>query len=223
MEAVCILFEDEKYVFALKAPGVLSESAQGEGMVDILSETVGAEVFPLHRLDRAVGGVMVFAKTKKAAAAASRIIANGEMSKEYLAVVCGFPDERGRMDDLLFKDSSKNKSYVVKRERRGVKKASLRYERLDSKGEYSLVRVALETGRSHQIRVQFSSRGMPLLGDGKYGRGDNKTSVALWSCRISFKDGNKEYSVCRLPKGVYPWNLFDIKNPEDRRGFVCLP
>ena len=134
-------------------------------MTESRAEALGGSFYPVHRLDQGVGGLMVFARGPKAAAELSILIAQGQLSKEYLALVHGGPeDTEGRMEDLLWKDSRKNKVYVVSRQRAGVKKAALRY-RVLRKGEKSLVRVYLQTGRSHQIRVQFASRGFPLVGD----------------------------------------------------------
>ena len=128
---------------------------------------------------------MVYARTRQAAAALSKAVQEGAMVKEYVAIVHGTPPESGDWEDLLWKDSQKNKVFVVKRERRGVKKARLEFTRLTA-GEESLVRIRLHTGRSHQIRVQFSSRGFPLVGDHKYGSRDDKTAPMLFSCKISF-------------------------------------
>ena len=150
-----------------------------------LKEKLGGEIFPIHRLDKNVGGVMVFARTKQAAAALSKAVQEGAMVKEYVATVHGTPPECGDWEDLLWKDSAKNKVFVVKRERRGVKKARLEFNRLTA-GEESLVRIRLHTGRSHQIRVQFSSRGFPLVGDHKYGSRDEKTEPMLFSCCLRF-------------------------------------
>ena len=159
----------------------------GESMISLLSEHTGGEIFPLHRLDREVGGIMVYAKTKNAATTLSVDIQEQRLKKEYIALVHGCPEEKcGIMQDLLFKDSRKNKSFVVKRERRGVKKASLEYEVLNTVNGISAVRVLLHTGRTHQIRVQFASRKMSLLGDKKYGAKDKFNNIGLWSYRISF-------------------------------------
>ena len=128
---------------------------------------------------------MIYARTKQAAAALSKAVQEGTMAKEYVAMVHGTPPETGDWTDLLFKDSSKNKVFVVKKERKGVKKARLEFQTL-SAGEDSLVRIRLHTGRSHQIRVQFSSRGFPLVGDHKYGSRDEKTAPMLFSCCITF-------------------------------------
>ena len=147
-----------------------------------LKELLGGEIFPLHRLDKNVGGVMVYGRTKAAAAALSKAIQEGSMVKEYVAKVHGTPPESGILTDLLFKDSRKNKVFVVKKARAGVKEAKLQYRHL---GE-GLVHVRLFTGRSHQIRVQFSSRGFPLVGDHKYGSRAEETAPMLFSCRITF-------------------------------------
>jgi 23S rRNA pseudouridine1911/1915/1917 synthase len=120
------------------------------------------------------------------------------MVKEYVALVHGTPPETGDWTDLLFKDSTKNKVFVVKKERRGVKKARLEYKRL-TEGETSLVRIRLYTGRSHQIRVQFSSRGFPLVGDRKYGGRDNASAPMLFSCKLTFPYGNQIAEFEKLP------------------------
>lgn len=178
-----ILHCDNNIVVCIKPVGVDSEHELPER----LKEAAGGEVFTVHRLDKNVGGVMVYARTKAAAAALSRSVQSGDMVKEYIAQVRGVPPENGDWEDLLFKDSTRNKVFVVKRERAGVKKARLEYTRLTGEGvSPALVRVRLHTGRSHQIRVQFSSRGYPLLGDGKYGARDDIAAPRLFSCRLSF-------------------------------------
>ena len=121
------------------------------------------------------------------------------MVKEYVALVHGTPPERGDWTDLLFKDSTKNKVFVVKKERRGVKKARLEFTRL-TEGETSLVRIRLHTGRSHQIRVQFSSRGFPLVGDHKYGSRDEKNEPMLFSCCLTFPHKDKLLRFEKLPE-----------------------
>ena len=176
-----ILFSD-KYIIACVKPVGLDSEAE---VPAALKEMLGGEIFPIHRLDKNVGGVMVYARTKQAAASLSKAIQEGSMIKEYVAMVHGTPPESGDWEDLLWKDSKKNKVFVVKRMRGGVKKARLEFVRL-SEGETSLVRIRLHTGRSHQIRVQFSSRGFPLVGDHKYGSRDDKTAPMLFSCRIRF-------------------------------------
>ena len=176
-----ILYSDKDIAVILKPVGLDSEAEVPAAIV----EALGGQVFPIHRLDKNVGGVMVYARTKSAAAQLSKAVQEGSMVKEYVAMVHGTPPESGDWEDFLFKDSRKNKVFVVKKERKGVKKARLEFQRLAT-GEASLVRIRLHTGRSHQIRVQFSSRGFPLVGDHKYGSRDEATAPLLFSCRISF-------------------------------------
>ena len=189
-----ILHSDKHIAVCVKPVGLDSEHELPAALTDIL----GGEVFPIHRLDKNVGGVMVFARTRQAAAALSKAVQEGTMVKEYVAMVHGTPPESGDWTDLLFKDSSKNKVFVVKKERRGVKKARLEFKRL-SEGETSLVRIRLHTGRSHQIRVQFSSRGFPLVGDHKYGARDNVTAPLLFSCKLTFPHGKQIMEFEKLP------------------------
>ena len=176
-----ILYSDKALAVCVKPVGLDSEQEVPAALIQVL----GGEIFPIHRLDKNVGGVMVYARTRQAAAALSRAIQEGSMVKEYVALVHGTPPETGDWEDLLFKDSSKNKVFVVKKERKGVKKARLGYRVLTS-GPDSLVRIRLHTGRSHQIRVQFASRGYPLAGDHKYGARDDLSAPMLFSCRVSF-------------------------------------
>ena len=176
-----IIHHDKDLVIIVKPVGLDAE----HDIPSKIKEVLGGEVFTLHRLDLNVGGIMVYARNKQTAATLSRTIENHEMIKEYVAMVHGTPDESGILEDLLFKDSHKNKVFVVKRERKGVKKAKLEYQRLTS-GETSLVHIRLHTGRSHQIRVQFASRNFPLVGDHKYGSKDNVKLPMLYSCKITF-------------------------------------
>ena len=176
-----LLYCDKNIAVCVKPVGLDSEAE----VPAALKEQLGGEIFPIHRLDKNVGGVMVYARTKQAAAILSKAVQEGTMVKEYVALVHGTPPERGDWEDLLWKDSKKNKVFVVKRMRGGVKKARLEFKRL-TEGETSLVHVRLHTGRSHQIRVQFSSRGYPLVGDHKYGSRDQRAEPMLFSCRISF-------------------------------------
>ena len=175
-----ILYADRGLVACVKPVGLDSEVE----FPAALKEKLGGEIFPIHRLDKNVGGVMVYARTKSAAAALSKAVQDGSLIKEYVAMVHGTPPERGDWADFLFKDSRKNKVFVVKTERKGVKYAHLEFQRLRA-GEMSLVRIRLHTGRSHQIRVQFSSRGFPLVGAHKYGSRDAATAPMLFSCRIT--------------------------------------
>ena len=176
-----ILYSDWDIAVCVKPVGLNSEA----DVPNALKEALRGDFFTVHRLDQNVGGVMVYARSKTAAAELSRAIQSGEMIKEYLALVHGAPAESGVLEDLLWKDSSKNKVFVVKRERKGVKKAKLEYKTL-RQGEDSLVRIRLHTGRSHQIRVQFSSRGFPLVGDHKYGTRDDASAPYLFSCKLTF-------------------------------------
>ena len=176
-----ILYSDNEIAVCVKPVGLDSESE----VPAALKELLGGDIFTLHRLDKNVGGVMVYARAKAAAAALSRAIQEGGMVKEYVAMVHGTPPESGDWEDLLWKDSRKNKVFVVKRMRGGVKKARLEFVRLAA-GEESLVRIRLHTGRSHQIRVQFASRGYPLVGDHKYGARDSSPAPMLFSCKLSF-------------------------------------
>jgi len=176
-----ILYQDKALAVIVKPVGMESQAE----VPAALAKELGGTFYPVHRLDLNVGGVMVYARSKAAAAALSKLIQDGAMVKEYVAMVHGAPPESGDWEDLLFKDSSKNKVFVVKRMRGGVKKARLEFRRL-SEGDCSLVHIRLHTGRSHQIRVQFASRGFPLVGDHKYGSRDEASAPMLFSCRITF-------------------------------------
>ncbi|MBR3552198.1 MAG: RluA family pseudouridine synthase [Clostridia bacterium] len=184
-----ILFEDDSLIVCIKPAGILSQMGQNgeESMLTLLEAHTGGTVYPVHRLDKAVGGVMVYAKAKAAAAALSKQVADRSMQKEYRALVHGVPSPpAGVMEDLLFKDSRTNKVFVVQRERRGVKPARLTYETMEQRGDRALVAVVLDTGRTHQIRVQFASRRHPLVGDARYGAHDGEARLCLWSYRLTF-------------------------------------
>ncbi len=187
-----ILYEDQDILVCVKPVGIDSENE--------VPQALGAAVYPVHRLDKNVGGVMVYARTRTAAATLSKAIQEGAMVKEYVALVHGLPPQEGILEDLLFKDSSKNKVFVVKKERKGVKRAKLSY-RVLRPGETSLVSVRLYTGRSHQIRVQFASRGFPLVGDHKYGSRYDAQTPMLFSCRLTFPYSGKVHSFAFYP----PW------------------
>ncbi len=191
-----LLYSDNEIAVCLKPVGMDSES----DLPKALKEQLGGEMFTLHRLDKNVGGVMVYARTKRAAADLSRAIQDGTMIKEYRAVVHGNPPEEGDWTDLLFKDSSKNKVFVVQRERKGVKKARLEFKRIETYSDStSLVHIRLYTGRTHQIRVQFASRGFPLVGDRKYGAKDDVKAPKLFSCRLTFPYKGREVSFEEIP------------------------
>ncbi|MCQ2386457.1 MAG: RluA family pseudouridine synthase [Clostridia bacterium] len=201
MKKIDIIYEDDWLIAADKPKGVLSEESEnGEESLPLLlasHEKNGVKLMPVNRLDRNVSGVTLLAKTKKAAAFLCREVSGiGTYVKEYTAVVLGtLPEKNGEFHDLLFKDSAKNKTFVVSRMRKGVKEASLSY-RVMREGFYgdipvSLVKIRLQTGRTHQIRVQFGSRKHPILGDGKYGdRQSGYDGMALVSSFISFLHPN---------------------------------
>ena len=176
-----IQFSDKDIAVCVKPVGL---DAEHELPAKLLAQ-LGGDIFTLHRLDKNIGGVMVYARTKTAAAQFSRLIQENKMTKEYVALVHGSVPEAGDWEDLLFKDSRKNKVFVVKRQRSGVKAARLEFRRLTDTSP-ALVRIRLHTGRSHQIRVQFSSRGFPLVGDHKYGARDEAQAPYLYSCCITF-------------------------------------
>lgn len=207
-----ILYEDKFIIVCVKDAGVLSESG---GMPELLKESTGAkDIFCVHRLDKDVGGVMVYAKTSRAAGKLSAAIARKDLRKEYLAVVEGQVPECGTMRDLLFHDVRKNKTYVVDRERKGVKEALLDFRKLASADGLSLVYITLFTGRSHQIRVQFASRKMPLAGDGKYGSHHREMPLGLWAYSLTFPHPVTGKTMCfkKSPPSLSPWNGFDISD-----------
>lgn len=190
-----LLYTDKQIAVCIKPVGLDSEHELPEA----LKQQLGGDIYPIHRLDKNVGGVMVYSRTKQTAALLSKAVQEGTMVKEYVAMVHRTPPESGDWEDLLWKDSKKNKVFVVKRQRAGVKKARLEFTRLSS-GEESLVRVRLHTGRSHQIRVQFSSRGYPLVGDHKYGSRSDKLEPMLFSCRLTFPYGGQIRQFEALPE-----------------------
>ena len=189
-----LLYTDSDIVVCVKPLGLDSEIQ----VPAALKEALDGEIYPIHRLDKNVGGVMVYARNRHSAAELSKAVQEGTMVKEYVAMVHGTPPESGDWEDLLWKDSRKNKVYVVKRQRGGVKKARLEFTRL-AEGDESLVRIRLHTGRSHQIRVQFGSRGYPLVGDHKYGSRDEKTEPMLFSCRLAFPFRGSQRQFEKLP------------------------
>ena len=208
-----ILYEDIDICVCLKPCGIVSEEG---GLPDRLSHELGGKFFCVHRLDKAVGGVMVYAKNERAAAALSNQTAERQMDKHYLAVVPdGLEADEGVMEDLLYRDKAKNKSFVVKRMRRGVKDAKLEYKVLERRDDLALVKVKLHTGRSHQIRCQLASRRCPILGDGKYGSTVRGNSIALWSAFLSFEHPAKRQQMefSALPSGEF-WDGFEYIKPQ---------
>lgn len=215
MESLTVLYEDNDITVFVKPYGISSEG-KSPNITELLQaywHDEASYIGLIHRLDTTTIGVMVAAKNKYAASELSKQIVDGKFHKKYLAAVEGSPNENDNWQDYLFKDSRKNKVYVVKNARKGAKEAKLAYQVVDriqiDKGVRTLVKVELFTGRTHQIRVQFASRGYPLMGDGKYGSKDNKTKNALCSVEIRFfhPRTKKELVFNYLPKG-HPWDLF---------------
>ena len=214
-----ILFKNEDVAVVYKEPGLPSQPDQS-GDIDAMTRaaqelhSIGERdtLYLVHRLDRVVGGVMLFARNKAAAARFSALVSGEGIGKEYLAVIDGSLDS-GELCDYLYKDTRVGKSFVVDRARGGVKLAELKFLKISSvetdRGIKSLVKIKLKTGRFHQIRAQFSSRGVPICGDGKYGSRDNRANMpALFAYKLSLdSDG---ISVRKLPDtNAYPWCLFD--------------
>ncbi len=207
-----ILYNDKHLAFCIKPQGVTSEV---DGMVKLLSDQLSCTVYPVHRLDKSVGGVMVYAKDSATAAKLSMQFSSHETEKTYLCVIKGKPsDESATLKDLLYKDIRTNKTFVVDRPRKGVKEASLEYKTIASAdsddGLLSLLRVKLHTGRSHQIRVQFASRKLPLLGDVRYGGKRQGLDVWLWSYSLAVTHPvtNERIKYTVPPPDLYPWNIF---------------
>lgn len=221
-----IMYKNKNLVVVYKPPGMPTQS-DTSGDMDAMSMTrdelsrLGepSELWLVHRLDRVVGGLIVFARNKRTAANLSELVGGNGMEKEYLAVVEGRA-EGGILQDYIYKDSAKGKAFVVDKARKGAKMAELEYSSIAEadaeRGIYTLVKIKLHTGRFHQIRVQFASRRMSLVGDGKYGSHDNKSKMpALFAARLAFKTENEEADVRRLPDiNEYPWSLFDKENYE---------
>ena len=205
-----LLYADHSVLVAVKPPRVLSTDEPG-GMPELVRKALGdecADVRTVHRLDRVVGGLMVLARGPQAASELSRQVRDGEFEKEYVAVVHGAPEEdSGRLWDLLLRDKARKMTFVAQAEGKGVQPAALTYRVLKKQKDMSRVRIRLETGRTHQIRVQFASRGMPLVGERKYSTAGDDCEIALWSCYVAFTHpttGEKmEFSL--EPPSVYPW------------------
>ena len=207
-----LIYVDEDILVCLKPARVLSTDEPG-GVPDLAREALGnpeADVRTVHRLDRVVSGLMVLARNGKAASELSRQIRDNEFEKEYMAVVHGTPErETGTLRDLLGRDKARKMTFVAAEPAKGVQEAVLDYRVLKTGENMSRVRIRLHTGRTHQIRVQFASRGMPLVGERKYSELDDPCEIALWSCRIGFthpKTGEKmEFS--HQPPEIYPWTV----------------
>jgi len=220
---VTILYEDRYLIVCEKPVGVESQrsSKGGEDMLTLLEkyrEEKGEDRYVglVHRLDTATGGAMIYSKRADMTGKLSALVQSADYKKTYLAVVHGEPEEKsGEMRDLLFHDKMKNKSYATDKKREGVKEAILNYRVLSTEvkedgNKLSLVEIELITGRTRQIRVQFASRKMPLVGDGKYGSRDNKASMALWSHKVEFTHPQTKKQVVAesMPPESYPWDIF---------------
>ena len=212
-----IIYDDRDLLVCVKPAGCLSEDGPQENcMPKLLAAQYREAAKPdfiagVHRLDRNVGGLMVFSRKKHITGKLTAAVAEHRVTKEYLAVLRGHPaEDEAILQDLLFRDSTKNKTYVVKRMRKGVRDASLAYRVLAKTDTLTLVRVRLHTGRTHQIRAQFSSRALPLLGDIRYGSKDPGCDCALWSFHLAFEHPTtgKPVDILRRPPDTYPWNLF---------------
>ena len=213
-----ILYQDNRILICIKPAGVIAAGDGPDAKPALLRAELADEhacVRSVHRLDAAVSGLMVFARSQAAASILSEQVRNGAFKKEYLAVVHGtFSEKAGQMEDLLWYNRSLRKARVMDAPGKDVKRALLSYEMLgcSQEADASLVRIRLHTGRTHQIRVQFSSRGHALLGDRKYGSGeDDGCPIALWSWKLSFLHPQSQAPVAfsALPPREYPWNLFD--------------
>lgn len=220
MDQPTILYEDAHLVLCCKPVNWLSEDdGSGKCMPRWLQQYYHDRgcndyIATVHRLDKVTGGVMVFSRRREVTGKLTALVAEHRITKEYLAVLRGHPEKQeDTLTDLLFRDAAHNKSYVVKRMRKGVREARLSYREISRTEELSLVRVRLHTGRTHQIRVQFSSRQLPLLGDIRYGSKDPDCSAALWSYRLAFTHPvtKKAVDVLLPPPAQYPWNLFSAE------------
>lgn len=211
-----ILYEDPHLLLIQKPVGVSAQEADGACVPQRLAD-LGYSVKVVHRLDRPTGGVMVYARTDRAASKLSALVSQHDcFQKEYLAVVQGCPDKStGEFTDLLYHDVRRNKSFVVNRPRKGVREAKLDYAVIETivveEISFSLIKVRLHTGRTHQIRVQFASRQMPLYGDTRYG-GIKGASLGLWSHRLTLPHpitGETLSAASAPPWDTAPWCYFN--------------
>lgn len=222
-----LIYLDEDIVVAIKPARVLSTD-EPEGMPDLVREALGnpkADVRTVHRLDRVVSGLMVLARNAHAASELSRQIRDNEFQKEYMAVLHGHPAAQSdTLRDLLGRDKARKMTFVADAPAKGVQEAVLDYQVLGSNDAFSKVRIQLHTGRTHQIRVQFASRGLPLVGERKYSERNDPCEIALWSCRLSFvhpKTG-EHLTFFKEPPNIYPWTLeqlefCDISDEKERQ------
>lgn len=212
MDKPDILYMDKDIIVCLKPPKVLSTDEPG-GLPELLRREIGddgADIRTVHRLDRATSGLMLLARNPAAASELSRQIREEGIGKEYLAVVHGDCPDRGSMRDLMYRDKARKMSFVTDKPGKGVQEALLDYETLGQKEGLSLVAVRLHTGRTHQIRCQFASRGLPLVGERKYCQPQDDCPLALFSHRLSFihPGSGEAMSFVKEPPESYPWNLW---------------
>lgn len=203
-----ILYCDDRVLVCVKPAGVLSTDEPG-GLPELLRQTLqepNAVLRTVHRLDRAVSGLMVLARTSRAASDLSAQIRSGGFEKEYLAIVHGRPEPSGRYVDLLYRDKARKMTFIAENNEPDTQEAVLDFRVEKYFADTSLVRIRLLTGRTHQIRVQFASRGFPLLGDKKYGRSE-ECPIGLWSCRIAFDHPRtgERLSFEKQPPAHAPW------------------
>jgi 23S rRNA pseudouridine1911/1915/1917 synthase len=206
-----IIYQDADIVVAIKPPRVLSTDEPG-GMPELLRQELGTtDIRTVHRLDRVVSGLMVLAMNAESASNLSEQIRLGRFEKEYLAVIHGSPERKsGELRDLLLRDKRERKTYVVQTPAKGVQEAILRYRTVDEVDGLTKVEIELITGRTHQIRAQFSSRDLPLVGDRKYSHNEDDCEIALWSCRLAFDHPvtGERMIFTQQPPEEYPWNVF---------------
>lgn len=208
-----LIYKDKDIIVCIKPQRVLSTDEPG-GVPELVREALGneeADVRTVHRLDRVVGGVMVLARNAESASHLSRQIRENEFKKEYRAVVHRKPDiSRGTLTDLLVRDKARKMTMVADAPGKGVQEAVLHYQLLDSREDMSYLAIQLETGRTHQIRVQFASRGLPLVGERKYSTLEDPCEIALWSYKIGFVHPvtGEWMEFVKNPPDVYPWNCF---------------
>ena len=207
-----LLYADKRIAVAVKPPGVLSTDEPG-GMPELLRAQLGTPcIRTVHRLDAATGGGMVFARSAAAASILSGQVREHRFRKIYLAVVRGDPGQGGIWRDMLGRDPVRRVTYIAREPGKDVRPAELSYETLAVREGLSLVRVTLHTGRTHQIRVQFAGRGFPLVGDRKYGGGEERESIALWSWRLEFAHPQTGAAMrfSKLPPKETPWLGFPM-------------
>ena len=205
-----LMYVDKDIVVCIKPARVLSTDEPG-GLPDLVREALGdpnADIRTVHRLDRVVSGVMVLARNAKAASELSRQIREDAFEKEYLAVVHGRPErDSGTLWDLLGRDKARKMTYVADTPGKGIQEAILDYAVVSKNSDFSRVKVTLRTGRTHQIRVQFASRGLPLVGERKYDTREDPCEIALWSHRICFihPATGEKMAFSHMPPEVWPW------------------